>query len=105
MESHCMISPSNTRPPPGPRLGARPKVSGRRRPRARSGPGFRLGAVLLWLPSALVFWASISSSLAQNPNLPPGGNFDLGKWKLTLPDATASEIGPVQLEGGFTNQF
>ncbi len=38
-----------------------------------------------------------------DPSLPPGGNFDLSHWKLTLPDATSSEISAAQLVGGFTN--
>src|SRR5204863_6640658 len=31
-------------------------------------------------------------ALALDPSLPPGGNFDLSKWKLTLPDTKPTEI-------------
>src|SRR6266542_5738827 len=40
---------------------------------------------------------------ALDPAKPPGGNFDLSHWKLTLPDAVASEIPPEQLMAGATN--
>jgi hypothetical protein len=56
--------------------------------------------VLLMLPGAG------TSAWALNPNLPPGGNFDLTHWKLTLPSGSAgspTEISPTQLAGGFTN--
>jgi hypothetical protein len=40
-----------------------------------------------------------------DPAKPPGGNFDLSHWKLTLPDAVASEIPAAQLTAGITNAF
>lgn len=40
-----------------------------------------------------------------DPGKPPGANFDLSHWKLTLPDADASEISPEQLASGSTNVF
>ena len=40
---------------------------------------------------------------ALEPSKPPGNNFDLTHWKLTLPDVDASEIQPVQLIHGYTN--
>lgn len=45
------------------------------------------------------------SALALDPAKPPGGNFDLSRWKLTLPDAGASEFYPAHLTTGFTNFF
>jgi len=36
---------------------------------------------------------------AQDPNLPPSGNFDLTRWKITLPDQT--EIKELELSDGF----
>jgi hypothetical protein len=42
---------------------------------------------------------------SPDANRPPGLNFDLAHWKLTLPDAGASEIPADQLMGGFTNSF
>jgi hypothetical protein len=41
--------------------------------------------------------------LALDPRFPPGHNFDLSHWYLTLPDANASTISPVLLSAGFTN--
>jgi hypothetical protein len=38
-------------------------------------------------------------------HFPPGANFDLTHWKLTLPDAGSTEITAEQLTGGFTNEF
>ena len=49
--------------------------------------------------------AVVAPALALDPALPPGGNFDLSHWKITLPDAVASEKSPVQLAAGFTNEF
>jgi hypothetical protein len=45
----------------------------------------------------------IDPVLSLDPRKPPGGNFDLSHWKLTLPDAAASEIPAAQLTSGFTN--
>ena len=43
--------------------------------------------------------------MAQDPNLPPSGNFDLTHWKITLPDQ--SEVGENELSSGFesANEF
>jgi len=56
----------------------------------------------------LVLWVAGqgSSAWALNPSLPPGSNFDLTHWKLTLPTGSSgdpTEITPTQLAGGFTN--
>src|SRR5881396_935706 len=48
---------------------------------------------------------TLALAAAPDPDLPPGRNFDLSHWKVTLPDADASEIGPDQLQAGFTNEF
>jgi hypothetical protein len=50
----------------------------------------------------------VTSSL--NPNLPPGGNFDLSLWKLDLPidkNGEVEEVQPAQLVGdsGFTDLY
>lgn len=47
---------------------------------------------------ALIFVAMLSG-IAQDPNLPPGDNFDLSKWKITLPDQ--SEPSETDLVNGF----
>jgi parallel beta-helix repeat protein len=46
-----------------------------------------------------------SAVVRLNPAKPPGSNFDLSHWKLTLPDAVASEIPAAQLTAGSTNSF
>ena len=43
------------------------------------------------------------SALALDPRLPPGKNFDLTHWKLTLPDV--SEIPAAQLSGGYSSPW
>ena len=56
--------------------------------------------------NALGIWmGSMATALGLDPSLPPGGNFDLSHWKLTLPYADAAEIDPAQLSGGFTNAY
>jgi hypothetical protein len=40
---------------------------------------------------------------ALDSGKPPGENFDLTHWKLTLPDTGASEIGTARLVNGYTN--
>jgi len=40
-----------------------------------------------------------------DPRKAPGANFELTHWKLTLPDASASEISPAQLTAGSTNSY
>jgi hypothetical protein len=40
---------------------------------------------------------------ALNPLLPPGLNFDLTHWKLTLPETGAPEVSVAQLIAGYTN--
>jgi hypothetical protein len=39
-------------------------------------------------------------ALALDPDLPPGRNFDLSRWKITLPDA--SEVRAAELVAGYT---
>ena len=50
-------------------------------------------------------FAFIYGMFAQDPNLPPSGNFDLTKWKITLPDQ--SEVKEQELSNGFEspNEF
>ncbi|MFC2080250.1 polysaccharide lyase family 7 protein [Bacteroidota bacterium] len=43
--------------------------------------------------------AFVFNMSAQDPNLPPGGNFDLTDWKITLPDQT--EVKELGLSDGF----
>lgn len=47
----------------------------------------------------LVIVVSISGISAQDPNLSPGENFDLSRWKITLPDQT--EESETDLVNGF----
>lgn len=54
---------------------------------------------------ALLQLSFVIGSLAQNPNLPPSGNFDLSNWKITLPDQTEASV--QDLLSGFesTDEF
>jgi len=56
-------------------------------------PAVLLRAIVLGLAFA-------SSAHALDPSLPPSGNFDLSRWKLTLP--SSSEIQPWVLSNGWT---
>ncbi len=62
-----------------------------------------LGKVALLLLIQIVFFGG--QLRAQDPNLPPSGNFELIDWKVTLPDQT--EIKEQQLSSGFEspNEF
>jgi hypothetical protein len=55
----------------------------------------------------LLYWTAFCFALvpvrALDPAQPPGRNFDLRHWKLTLPDPNASEISPELLIAGVTN--
>ena len=65
-----------------------------------------IGACALTL--VVLGWSSASASSASlNPNVAPGGNFDLSGWELQLPigsPGSPTTISPAQLEGpnGFT---
>ncbi|MFY0598904.1 MAG: polysaccharide lyase family 7 protein [Cyclobacteriaceae bacterium] len=52
----------------------------------------------------LIFCTSLSG-YAQDPTLPPGKNFDLSEWKITLPDQ--NEVSETDLAGGYekANEF
>jgi len=57
-----------------------------------------------WFPVCVAtFCIPALSALALDPARPPGGNFDLSHWKLTIPDANASEFYPARLTAGLTN--
>ncbi|WP_424961288.1 polysaccharide lyase family 7 protein [Ekhidna sp.] len=43
-----------------------------------------------------------ANCFGQDPNLPPSGNFDLSKWKVTLPDQT--EALEAELTSGFESE-
>ena len=53
---------------------------------------------------AAALWCAASlRAFALDPNLPPGGNFDLSHWHLTLPDSSATTIPASKLTSGYTN--
>jgi hypothetical protein len=67
--------------------------------------GFRLQLVLVGLLCLAGF-----SAWALDPGKPPGQNFDLSHWKLTLPvdssggtNGDAAEVSTAQLVAGYTN--
>ncbi|HUI05467.1 MAG TPA: polysaccharide lyase family 7 protein [Verrucomicrobiae bacterium] len=62
------------------------------------------------LASLVTVCLTAAVSRALDPSQPPGGNFDLSHWKLTLPvdssggtNGTATEIPTAQLVAGYTN--
>jgi hypothetical protein len=62
-----------------------------------------------WLCSGWL-WLAALSALALDPAQPPGRNFDLGHWKLTLPvdsaggtNGNAAEVSAAQLVADYTN--
>jgi hypothetical protein len=69
-------------------------------------PARKFGRFLVHVFLSFV-WLCLSAvpARALDPAKPPGGNFDLSHWKLTLPDSKASEISPGQLRAGRTNSF
>ncbi|WP_421762653.1 polysaccharide lyase family 7 protein [Ekhidna sp.] len=55
-----------------------------------------------FLVSFVLAFFAVTICFAQDPNLPPSGNFDLSKWKITLPDQT--EIKENELSNGFESE-
>jgi hypothetical protein len=53
----------------------------------------------------MILFLTVTRGLALDPRFPPGHNFDLSHWYLTLPDAQASTISPALLTAGFTNSY
>ncbi|WP_248924418.1 polysaccharide lyase family 7 protein [Paenibacillus hamazuiensis] len=47
--------------------------------------------------------AAVTAGL--DPGKPPGSNFDLTHWKLTLPDADSTDIPPASLSQGYTSDY
>jgi hypothetical protein len=62
-----------------------------------------MGAALKWACLGALCLTFSAAGAALDPTQPPGGNFDLSHWKLTLPDASASDISAAQLTSGYTN--
>jgi hypothetical protein len=89
-------SPPRRRSPPGRRRGQEPFIKpGREATAWRVARWIVLGSLAL---SAAVGWAA-----GLDPSRPPGGNFDLSHWKLTLPDTNATEIEATELMAGYSN--
>ncbi len=65
------------------------------------GAWFRRCGLLPMLLSGIIVFET--SALALDPALPPSGNFDLTHWKLTLPDAKATEVFPPEIIQGYTD--
>jgi hypothetical protein len=89
-----------------------PAVTGsKRRSRLRAGDGIARSrrAASAWdilqrvVLGPMLFCLMVNVSGALNADLPPGGNFNLSTWKLTLPDTNATEIQPAQLSTGYSN--
>ena len=69
----------------------------------------RINRLRIWRTQtrSLIYFATVCVAFiparALDPAQPPGRNFDLSHWKLTLPDDVASEIPPELLMAGVTN--
>jgi len=65
-----------------------------------------------FMAPSLAFWISVLSARALDPGKPPGEQFDLTHWKLTLPTDRAGafsgppeEIGVPALAGGYHGPY
>jgi hypothetical protein len=73
-----------------------------------------MSKIIFRLLTAAVVFCHVISARALNPNLPPGGNFDLSHWYIQLPTAngvltgtagTVDSASTPQLVAGFTNAY
>jgi hypothetical protein len=64
---------------------------------------FNSAAFIRTLFSLTLLCIAGTRAMALDPNQPPGRNFDLSHWHLTLPDADATTIKPSSLVAGYTN--
>ncbi len=55
------------------------------------------------VPTLWILCLTNNPALALDPDLPPGSNFDLSHWHLTLPDDDATTIKPSELVDGYTD--
>ena len=102
-----MISASRSSPLVELNSGERKRAGGET---IRTGNACRTASLLCWVAVRLVISLAMlcftaARGLALDPRFPPGHNFDLSHWYLTLPDAMASTISPAQLTAGFTNAY
>src|ERR1041384_4894286 len=86
------------------------KLSARVDPALDRGGPFRSVLAFFFLRPVGKSWLAVllpvqfsPAVLALDPSVPPGLNFDLSHWYLTLPDANASQISPTNLSSGYTN--
>ena len=56
------------------------------------------------LAAAWLVFFTVFRAAALNPALPPGGNFDLTHWYLTLPESGAPTVSASRLTDGYTNR-
>ena len=60
---------------------------------------------LLCLGCGLLVLAGCSKDQDDGPFQAPGANYDLSHWKLTLPDAKASEVSSAELRAGYASRY
>ncbi|MWV17138.1 polysaccharide lyase family 7 protein [Pseudomonas sp. L-22-4S-12] len=58
-----------------------------------------------WIGLAGLLLVASCSTDPQRDYAAPGRNYDLTHWKLTLPDADASEIRPDELQAGYASPY
>ncbi len=61
--------------------------------------------VRTWMLGLMLSVIALPVIAALDPSKPPGQNFDLSHWKLTLPEPGAPEISAASLSGGYTSQW
>lgn len=58
-----------------------------------------------WIGLVGLLLVASCSTDPQSDYAAPGRNYDLTHWKLTLPDADASEIRPDELQAGYASRY
>jgi hypothetical protein len=58
-----------------------------------------------WMLGLMLSVFALPAIAALDPAKPPGQNFDLTHWKLTLPEPGAPEISAATLTAGYTSQW
>src|SRR5213075_1137503 len=93
---HHPPSPPRARNPPDRRQGEEPFI--------HAGREAVSWQVARWIVlGSMVLCSVLSWGADLDPSRPPGDNFDLSHWKLTLPDTNVTEIEAVELIAGYSN--
>lgn len=66
---------------------------------------YKAGGRASRLVPLLALVALVINGCATKPTAPPSERFDLEHWKLTIPDADASEVWPEHLANGYVSEY